>query len=1042
MDFNPDLPPDSGLQTVIGMIAARACLCPEQIALVDEDGSLTLGEVLRYARGIAAHLQELPGFGRGDRVGLLLPHSRHMPVGMLASVLACGAYVPIDPAWPEERQSFVLGDAGCKALVIADRNRSPSAWGGPVVNIADLDDFGHGSPSWPTPEPGEPAYMIYTSGSTGVPKGVLVEHGALANLIRGVRPILYPENAAGFREAVSAPFVFDVTVQQVFSGFAGGHCLVILGNAVRHDPRAFVDRLVKHRVQLVNMVVSQLALMLEAGLERAGAHLERIVTGGEQVPIQLMERLFSIPALAHVTVTNMYGPTENCVDSTWFDITPETLARRVRVPIGTPLPGIRVHILDDRGRPVPHGATGEICLAGKGLARGYWNREEITARAFIANPARPEERIYRTGDLGRFGEDGLLEFLGRTDDQIKIAGQRVHLGEIEHLLRRIDGIMDVAVVYHKQEEAGGRLAAFLVGDALPDRETLAREMERHLPPYMRPGAIFRDSRPLPTTHNGKVDREALMKRLCPEQRSTGPDTPGGTESALARIWCSLLGVATVDPRDKFMLLGGDSIAAMRLSIRVHEQFGKHLPFEQILGGQTLAEMARYLETAADGVAHTVPHGDRPRTAEGWPIYPASSAQSRLWYQHQTADNVVYNIPVYRVTGALDPERMRRAFVRLAERHPILRTALRVESGHLRQAVAPAISLPFTVRDLSGEPDPEAEAARWSQREVQQPFDLARPPLFRLGLLKLSEERWHFLLTIHHVLVDGWSISLLIEECNRLYSQPEAELPETGLGYGDYALWESGLDQSRSRAYWRALMHPAPDCLALPAESAAAPRIAGDTLSSFVPPSELAMFEAAARRQGTTLSAFLLTGFFVLLNRLTRQDDLCIGMGIANRALPGLERCLGCFVNVLPIRVLLNEEMDVSRIQEQVGTRVREALEHQAYPLESIVRDMPAARTGPPFNVLYAFQSFESLGRPVEGPLDVAVGDHLQYFDFSFARARFDLTLYVYRKGDGLSLIFEFATPLLSREAVTRWMEFFRRIMSMMAAEPGDGRTGT
>lgn len=993
--------------TIVGLIAERRQRTPQHPAIVDAEGTIELGLLWQRATALAYRLRCLPGFAPEDRVGLLLPRDRSLPIAMLGTILASGAFLPLDPSWPGERLAFILEDAGCRALITSQGMPEPD-WAGPRLDVRGPESMAT-APPWKAddrPAPDSLAYVIYTSGSTGRPKGVMMEHGPLANLVTSVRDILYRDGGADYGETLTAPVVFDVAMQQILSALTGACCLHILPDAVRRDPAMLLDYVERHRIAQINVVVSHLGLLLENGLAQTAPWLRRIVTGGEPLPLQLVRRLFADAKFERLALVNMYGPAENCVDSTYFVITAGTAAALDRIPLGRPLPGTEVFIVDEGGNPAPQDVVGEICLTGTSLARGYLNRPDATARAFFRNSDFGGGRVYRTGDLGCLRENGLLEFRGRLDNQVKIAGQRVEIEEIEEQLRSIDGVRDATVVY-RQHSHGGCLTAFIAAATPPTPSHLRIEAGRRLPAYMVPGAFICAGPSLPLNHNGKVDRAALAASLP----AVKPANDTVAARTVAELWHRLLG--RDEPNAGFLDLGGDSITAIRLVAGLRSRFGSEISLETVLANITLAELEREVTLGARHVdfAPAPPGVD----------YVASSAQLRLWYLSQFPENLaLYNVPIFRETGPLEPERVRDTMLRLMRRHPALRTALVTRDGVLRQIVTDDSSFPFAVDDLTGHPSQEADAI--AAVESLRPLDLACPPPFRLRLLKMAEDRWRFLLVLHHCHVDGWSVSVLLEEFNILYRDPDAVLPRH-CSYVDFAHWEQTRDVSRDLDFWQAVLRPPPVRITLPSGGGGGERGRGGLARRTIGRALSQRIAHLARFHATTPATVLMTHYLILLNRLTLQTDLCIGMGVANRPHEDFARCVGCFVNVLPLRVSLAEETTSAALYQQVGASIREALSHQSLPLDVIAaRFVPGG--GPPFNVLFAWQSYEKVVDLRSSPLPVSVGGQLDHFDYSFGRAKFDLSLYVYPNEETLELLLEYDASVVAAAHADRWLSTF------------------
>lgn len=980
--------------TVVSQTLAAAEADPHQLVLTDDTGEWTFGQVATAATALACEISDTPSFRPGSRVGLLLPHDARVPVAMLGTALARGVFVPVDPSWPAERQAFVLRDADCVAVVHGTAQPPPDL-GITSVLTDGLDKHKTALPGQ-LPNLQDAAYVLYTSGSTGQPKGVEVSHRAVSHLVNAVRPLLYGGICSGFREAIWAPFVFDVTIQQVFSGLVDGHYMAVVPDAMRRDPAAFLDLIVRRRIQLVNIVVSQLELLIEEDLGKAGGTLERIVTGGEQVPLELLRRLLNTPGLETVRVSNMYGPTENCVDSTCFEISTENVASLDRVPIGKPLSDVTAYVLGSDNVPVDAGSVGELCFSGMLLANGYLNQPELTRTSFTVGP--DGTRMYRTGDLGRLRPDGLLEFLGRADDQVKVGGQRVQLAEIEHHLQVAPGVQQAAVVYRRRS-IGGELVGVVTG--VVDMSSVHMWLESRLPRHMVPARIEVCDGPLPTTHNGKIDRQNLLERITVNTGCTvGTVARTATERIVAHCWESVLD-RRPGTKDRFVSQGADSLAAIRMVCQMRNK-GLDVSFANLLKDPTLTELAAATRRIDVEPTHVPGNGT---------VGPATAAQRRLWYAHGVGDPVTYNVPVYRrIPEGFDIARFRIVLERLASHHAGLRTTFRVQGGQVLQQVSVLSAIQL---DLFTAQSP-AEARDLASAEAKRPLDLQKSPPWRVGLIS-APDGMHLIWTLHHTLVDGWAITRLLDQANRLYRDLDVSLPPVGTTLIEHAAWESAQDLEPSLTHWKKQLQPWPARLPLPNTG----ETDGDIVSIKFEGKTVERLKQVARKHGVTMASLLMAYLTIVLSRALGLKDLCVGLGLANRARPGLDQVVGCFVNLLPIRVRFAQDDRIRDIVEQVNSHVADALEHQHCPLDEVVR--ATGRSGTPFEVAFAYQSFENLVA-VDSPLPVSVGSELERFDYTLGQSRFAATLYTYRHFDELHLQLAFDRGRLSADIARSWLQ--------------------
>ncbi|HEX6751684.1 MAG TPA: amino acid adenylation domain-containing protein, partial [Longimicrobium sp.] len=761
------------------LFEAQAARTPGAVAVRFEEESLTYGELNERANRLAHHLVRL-GVGPEVRVGICLERTLEMVVSLLAVLKAGGAYVPLDPAYPAERLAFMLADSDTSVLLTQEKLRGllvvesgvqvvveEAAWAEIAAESAENVAS--------RVAPRNLAYLIYTSGSTGIPKGVAIEHESAVAMLAWAWGVYSDEELSGMLASTS--ICFDLSVYELFLPLVRGGRVVVAENAL-----ALARSAAAGEVRLINTVPSAIAALLKDGAIPAG--VKTVNLAGEPLRAELVDALYARGGIERVY--DLYGPSEDTTYSTF------TL-RRAGGPasIGTPISNTRAYVLDARLRPLPVGVPGELYLGGRGVTRGYLGRPGLTAERYVPDPfsAEPGARMYRTGDRIRWKADGTLEYLGRLDHQVKIRGFRIELGEIEAALRRHERVADCVVV--ARAEAGEqRLVAYVVGDV--ETEALRAHLRRSLPDYMVPSAfVFLDA--LPLTPNGKLDRKALPapEYASAEDRYVAPRTP--VEEVLAGIWAEVLRLERVGVTESFFDLGGHSLLATRVVSRIRELLGVELPLRALFEGPTVAEMAGRVEEmrrAGEGAAlpPLVP------VARETPL-PLSFAQERLWFLHQMEpEGAGYNMfRSGRLRGSLDAGALERALDALTERHESLRTTFRpVEQGAV-QVVHPAVPARLPVLDLTGlAPQArEQEARRLEREEAERPFDLERGPLLRVTLLRLAGDEHVLLLTMHHIVSDGWSMGVLFRELFTLYesfsppsgaARPASPLPPLAVQY--------------------------------------------------------------------------------------------------------------------------------------------------------------------------------------------------------------------------------------------------------------------
>ncbi|HEU0302475.1 MAG TPA: amino acid adenylation domain-containing protein, partial [Longimicrobium sp.] len=853
------------------LFEAQVARTPDAAAVSFAGETLTYAELNARANRLAHHLRAL-GVGPDARVALCVERSAEMVVGLLAVLKAGGAYVPLDPSHPAERLRFMLADSA-PAAVLAQQalGAEPRALlGGLDVPVLVLDAA---APAWTDAPAHDPvragltpehlAYVIYTSGSTGQPKGAMNAHRGVINRLA------WMQERYGLRadEAVlqKTPYGFDVSVWEFFWPLVVGSRLVVARPEGHKDPAYLAETIRREGITTMHFVPSMLREFLGHPRAEECTGLVRVVCSGEALPSGLVERFHA--RLPGTELHNLYGPTEAAVDVTAWHCSPGAGGL---VPIGRPMANTRMYVLDRVGAPVPVGVTGELYIGGVQVARGYLGRPGLTAERFVADPfgSEPGARLYRTGDLGRWRVDGSIEFLGRTDFQVKVRGHRIELGEIEARLAEHAAVREAVVVAREDAQGDQRLVADDAGAAAVEVEALRAHLAERLPEHMVPAAYVRLAA-LPLTPSGKLDRRALP---APEgdayARRAYEEPAGEAEQAVAEIWSEVLGVERVGRWDHFFALGGHSLLAVQVVSRVRQALAVEAALGEVFARPVLAEFARGLEAAAHAALPAIEPVDRQGDV------PLSFAQQRLWFLEQLGGmGATYHVPRrLRLAGALDREALRRALDRIVARHEALRTTFDEVDGAPVQRIAPIAASAFTLveHDLQGEADADQSLHDLVAEEARAPFDLAAGPLIRGRLIRLAAEDHVLLITMHHVVSDAWSMGLFVRELSALYAAfrvGEADpLPPLPVQYADYAVWQrrwvDGEVLQRQTEYWKQTLAGAPELLELPTDRPRPARVdhAGAVVGLALDEALTAGLKALGRRQGTTLFMTLLAGW--------------------------------------------------------------------------------------------------------------------------------------------------------------------------------------
>jgi amino acid adenylation domain-containing protein len=1056
--------------TLHELVAAQADRTPGAVAAVDENEQVTYCELVDRARQLAGHLARL-GVKPDGRVGVLLERSLAMITGLLGVLETGAAYVPLDPTLPEERLATLAENAGLSAVVTQDRFAALLPVDGPPAVRLDALHF----PPLPAPggAPSEGtersqgdqglAYVLYTSGSTGTPKGVMIPHRGIVNRLLWMQEAygLTPED----RVLQKTPFGFDVSVWEFFWPLLTGARLVFAQPEGHKDPLYLADLITREKITTVHFVPSMLEVFLETpGLE-ALTSLRRVVASGEALPPQLVRRFFSrLPqAPNEIKLHNLYGPTEASVDVSFWPCVPEPPGDVV--PIGRPIANHQLHVVDRSLTPQPVGAPGELLLGGPGLARGYLGQPDLTAAVFIPDPfgEGPGGRLYRTGDLVRRLADGTVHYLGRIDHQVKIRGFRIELGEIEAALTRLPGVREAVVLVREDETGDKRLAAYVANTAntvtalepapVPalGPEDLRTALRRTLPEAMVPAEVT-VLPSLPLNANGKVDRRALAKMapaaVGPVARFLAPQGP--VEEVLAQIWTEVLGgerrgLPRIGAQDDFFTLGGHSLLATQVMSRVRNAFGVELPLRAFFEAPTLTALAARIDGERRGEhAQPSPILPVPRDRD----LPLSFAQQRLWFLDRLApDNPFYNMfGAVRLTGVLGLDALRGAFREIVRRHEALRTTFQSGEHGPVQVIAPPPVFDVPLVDLEGlaEDPRRRELARLSGDEAQRPFNLAKGPLVRTALLRIAAREHTLLVNLHHIISDGWSMGILFHELASLYGAfgqgAPSPLPELAIQYADFAVWQrewlSGERLDAELDFWRHQLAGIPESLELPFDH---PRPAVESFRGatepFTPPVELSRALAAlTRRRGATQSMTLLAGFTALLGRLARQEDVAVGLAIANRTRREVEELIGFFVNTLVVRTDLSETQGFAQLVGQVRETALASYAHQDLPFERLVEELQPERDlsrNPLIQVMFGYQNFPRSEAEVRG-LTLSLPDEGKV---AGGTAKLDLTLFLFEDGDRLQGTLEYNSEIFEAATMRRLLRSFESLLAAAVADP-------
>ncbi|MEU3566649.1 amino acid adenylation domain-containing protein, partial [Kitasatospora sp. NPDC006786] len=1025
--------------TLHGLVAERARECPDAVAVVFGEQSLTYGELNARANRLAHHLTGR-GIAAGALVGVCLERGPDLVVALLGVLKAGGAYVPLDPEYPADRLAFLVQDTSAPVVVTRSGllDRLPQAGFTPVCVDSDQESIARESEADPIPSatPDDLAYVIYTSGSTGVPKGVLVEHRSVVNRLRGT------DGDFGFGPedvwTLFHSFAFDFSVWEIWGALTNGGRLVVVDQETSRNTAAFARLLVDQKVTVLNQTPSAFALLQQETDHALAARLSLrlVVFGGEALHPARLGPWWEAVGDNGPRLVNMYGITETTIHVTARDITPADTANPAVSPIGRPLPHTGAHVLDPAGRPVPTGVAGELWISGAGVARGYLNRPELTAERFLERDiAGSVRRLYRSGDLVRRSADGELEYLGRLDDQVKVRGYRIELGEIESALARHPALKAATVLLREDTPGDRRLTAYTVpapGNPEPGVADLREWCARTLPTHMVP-STFVHLTELPLTANGKIDRKALPTpgndRPQLGTDYTAPNTPA--EEAITRIWAEVLRVDRVGVHDNFFELGGDSILTIQVISRA-KRYGLHLTPRMIFQHQTVAEIARHETPAAAQEGSAEPTGPAPTR------YGLAPLQSGMLFHslYDASDVHPYTVQFLdEFAGPLDLARLREAWQAVVDRHSVLRTAFVWEGlDEPVQVVQRRVELPFEVLDWRSFPADERERRLDGLVEDDRVrgFDLGSAPLLRLTVVRLGDDRALVLWTFHHLVLDGWSAQLVMKDVFALYRASldgaRADLAEP-VPYARHIDWLGKQSQDRAERFWRRHLDGFAEPTALGIGGATAER-GFDDVALLLDTEATDRLGAFARSNRVTVNTVVQGAWTLLLSRYGGGDDVVYGSIMSGRhdGLPEAESMIGLFINTLPVRARVRPELPVAEWLRELQAEHVELRQYEYTSLVDAQRWSAVPKGEQLFRSILVFQNFPGLGE------DELPDGLVRTSRLDVERTGYPITAIVY-DSERLKVNISYDKGLFRHAEVERLVGHFVELLSSLVADP-------
>jgi amino acid adenylation domain-containing protein len=1027
-DTSADYPVE---KTITGIFEEQVALTPNREAVRFGDKALSYQELNELSNRLAVYLRNRYYVCPNDLVGVLLEKSEWMIVVLLGILKAGAGYVPIDPGYPADRIDYMIEDSACKV----------------VIDEAALTVFRNVAATCSSNNPvqcnnaGDVSYVIYTSGSTGLPKGCIVTHGNVVRLLKTDRP-LFDFNATDVWTMFHS-YCFDFSVWEMYGALLFGGKLVVVPAHIARDPSAFADLLRREEVTVLNQTPSSFYNLTGEELRRNDHSLKirYVIFGGEALsPARLASWHARYPA---AQLINMYGITETTVHVTFKVLTPGDIVADSRV-IGRPIPTLTCYVLDPYGRLLPPGVTGELYVGGDGVSRGYLNRETLTQQRFLDSPFRYKERLYRSGDKARMLENGELEYFGRLDEQVKIRGYRIELGEIERALQEHATVETVVVIARASDDGDNELIAYLTGNTVPDAVVLRAHLSTRLPAYMLPAHYVYLDR-LPLTSNGKVDKKKLPE---PGNGSDGRNEyvapRNGIEERLIMIWEEILNKTGVGVLDNFFESGGQSLRAARLAGQIGQRFGVKINLKDIFERPVLAEQADLIASAAPAQYMPI-----PAVAEQ-ASYPLSSAQRRLWIlsRFQTA-SAAYNMAgAYVFEGRMDRDVLEQSFALLIARHEMLRTVFREQDGVPRQVVIPTASYGFNIRyrDLQNSARQEEDIRMLVNGDAKDVFDLANGPLLRAGLYQLTDNRWIFTCTMHHIISDGWSMGILIRELLAAYEAgirgEDITFKPLRIQYKDFAAWQqaqlSGEGANAQQTYWLQQFAGELPVLEMPSDKVRPPikSYNGSIVDAGIPDNVVTRLRSLCQEKDATLFMGLLSVVNILLYSYSEQEDIIIGTPVAGRGHIDLEDQIGFYINTLALRTRFNGTDSFHDVLLKVRKVALDAYQHQSYPIDRLIEELDLQRDlsrHPLFDVQVIVQNDDiSSKMQIRKMGELTVNELKPDIDGS---SKFDLSFIFTETENGIAFSIAYNSDIFSRENILEMTRNFDKVLAEMLDQP-------
>ncbi len=1001
-------------KTIVDLFEEQVEKTPDNIAVVFKDQKLTYRELNEKANSLANYIIK-NDLKSTPIIGILLDRSIEMIICIIAVLKSGKAYIPIDPNYPTDRINYMLKDSNCNLILSSEKlytnlNLSINFINVELNNNKVYDNYAknlnmkinHDSLS----------YIIYTSGSTGKPKGVMLTHKGIFNLVNYCNNYIKYLKDNIYRTIVSVTTIsFDIFFFESIISLQKGLKLVIADQDQQTIPRLLIELIEKENIEIIQTTPSRMKLILDNIKNEENLNsLKYIVLAGEQFPITLAKRLKSIE---NIILYNGYGPSETTVFSTLTDVT-----NFENMTIGKPLDNTQIYILDKNMNLCPIGTPGEICISGNGVGRGYINKPDLTNKSFVKNKFNNNSLLYKTGDLGFYNENGIITCLGRIDNQIKIRGLRIELEEIEKAILELNEIQNCVVAKKQFDDGHEFLCAYYIKNKSIEENSIRSHLQKKLTNYMIP-QYFIELDKMPYTPNGKIDKKLLpMPKIKINEKIILPTNK--TEKALREIFEEVLHLENISIEDNFFTLGGDSLSAINLATKIYNKLNIQIGIKYIFDYPTIKSLAFML--------NNINYSKKIIKTEKNDYYPTSSAQRRIYYSCQVAGktSIVYNIPGGIILEKVpDIDKLENAFNEIIKRHESFRTYFELVDGNVVQKIIDNVDFQLKIsnanyKDLDN-----------CFKSFVKPFNLNTAPLIRAELVKFENDKCLLLIDMHHIISDGTSLEILVKDLCSLYNNEKTD--NVSLNYKDFAVWESDhLKNNRfeeDKKYWINQFNDEVPILNLPTNYSrpSEKSFKGSKIYKTLDANLTTQIHNLSKKLGVTPYMILLSSYYILLSKYSSQDDIVVGSPIIGRDNPQLLNIIGMFVNTLPLRAKINDDLKYIDFLKDIKTLCLNSFEHQTYPLDELINNLDLPRDNsrnPLFDVLFTYQN--------NGLKNI----HLdciksQYYIPDTKISKFDLSLEVIPNNDTMNLNFEYCTKLFNNDFIEILSEHYINILKIV-----------